>query len=1189
MTTRDLIYNKIPVAGLLMALVLFLASLTNNVSIRRTESVVSKTTARLEKRIRVLDRHIENIISTDPSELNMPEQIPEDMVIYRYVNDSLSSWSNQFPLINDDISSKMVFQRLTPTNNRVTSPLARISEKLSFVNLGPKWFVIKAVNGDYNDRIIAGIEIKNSLIDDISAKENGVNPVFKLNKSYEVYSLSETGGYTVSIDGTPLFKILLNSTKASVFFNNSILKWCALILAIISLMLYLSGRRTFRAYFTVITTIIVLSIISYFWGLQMNGTHEIFSPRIFADDRFFSLGALLISNALISLIFICTYLIKGKIKMLLNSGRRRKLKMGIFGITILACTILTALYTHSTLVSFIRNSNVSLELYKVHSNLLYTLLVYISYIGLFICMLMQIQLLRPVISTFTGKHYNMFSRKMLIFSALIMSFYLSALTCVMGFKKEEDMAVVWANRLAVERDLALELQLCEIEEQIADDHLISSLANMKHAPAMVQNRLKEYYFSRIQHTYTINVKIYPDKDPRGEKALNDILSNGEPIVDQSRFMLMNNSNGKIFYAGMFLYYDAGFGMTKVVITIEPNSNKEDKGYHNIIGRFGQPGDVNIPPLYSYAKYKNGRLSIYKGNFPYPTIPESFNRVLKPSEDITVLQHNKFTHFIVNNGENDVIVISRPKRNGLIYFTSFSYLFLLLTMVTFILPAKKNRKNAFKNNYFKTRINSILFASSFLLLSCMAIVSITFVYKRNESNLYNLMSSKISTIQNLVGQSAMHAGEWSELTTTEFDEELEEISKTTKSDITLFTPKGKIFKSTSPEIFEKMILGSRIDESAFYNIQSRNQRFYIAREKIAEFEYWALYAPLINDKGEMVALLSIPYTDRDYDFRKEGFFHTALIINVFLLLLAISLFFSTRMINSMFSPLVEMGKKMNNTNINNLEYISYDREDEISSLVEAYNRMVKELSESTLKLTQAERDKAWSQMARQVAHEIKNPLTPIKLEIQRLIRLKQNNNPRWEEKFDQVTAVILEHIQILSDTANEFSTFANLYTEEPVLMDLDKVLQDQLIIFDNKENIKISYIGMNDAMVMAPKPQLIRVFINLITNAIQAVEMQQKEAAENNDEVTPGRVVICLRHSTREGCYDIVFDDNGPGVSGDNLSKLFTPNFTTKSGGTGLGLAICRNIIEKCDGEITYKKSFALNGASFTVTIPKFHQ
>ena len=112
------------------------------------------------------------------------------------------------------------------------------------------------------------------------------------------------------------------------------------------------------------------------------------------------------------------------------------------------------------------------------------------------------------------------------------------------------------------------------------------------------------------------------------------------------------------------------------------------------------------------------------------------------------------------------------------------------------------------------------------------------------------------------------------------------------------------------------------------------------------------------------------------------------------------------------------------------------------------------------------------------------------------------------------------------------------------------------------------------------------FVNLINNAVQAIENAQAEAGERGGEAFIGRIVISLRLSTKEGFYDIVFEDNGPGVSDDNRARLFTPNFTTKSNGTGLGLSICRNILEKCDAEIFYSKSFALKGACFTVRFPR---
>jgi nitrogen fixation/metabolism regulation signal transduction histidine kinase len=546
------------------------------------------------------------------------------------------------------------------------------------------------------------------------------------------------------------------------------------------------------------------------------------------------------------------------------------------------------------------------------------------------------------------------------------------------------------------------------------------------------------------------------------------------------------------------------------------------------------------------------------------------------------------HFLNMVSENEVIVISRKQRSATAYFTSFSYLFLMIYAILFLFVRQENKKQIFKKNFFRKRINTILFTSSLLILASMAVISVLFVYKRNEANMYDLMSTKINTIQALMETRVRQASSWQDLLHPDIISSLENIGNTTKSDITLYTPEGKVFHSTNPEVFEKQILGSRINEDAYKNIRYMHQRFFIHREKITDYRYWMLYAPVFNDNRQMIGIISTPYTDRNYDFRREAFSHAALLINLFLLLLIASLLLSTRELNRIFSPLVEMGKKMDKTDIHNPEYIIYKREDEISTIVDAYNRMQEDLAASTKMLASAERDKAWSEMARQVAHEIKNPLTPIKLEIQRLIRLKQKGNPAWEEKFDKVADVVLEHIDILTDTANEFSTFAKLYSEEPVLINLDKILKEQLLIFDNKENVKISYIGLEDAYVMAPKPQLIRVFVNLITNAIQAVEIHQKELMENEGELISGKIFIGLRNSTKDGYYDIVFDDNGAGVKEENLDKLFTPNFTTKTGGTGLGLAISRNIITKCEGEISYRKSYALGGASFTVTLPK-HQ
>lgn len=1187
MNKRDFIHKKLPLICLVLSLSLFVVSMTGIGNSKNVQEIAERTADKVEKRMAELDEHINVTLASDPMVRREPARLDNDLVIYRYVNDSLVSWNNQFPLLNDNISRKMVFQRLAPLNNALESPLIDIPEEYQYMNIGPKWYLAKSVEGNRNDRIIAAIEIKNNLVESMGESENGINPELNLHHSFSCHPMSYNGGVPVTVNGEPLFKISYDSSLHSPIFDNCTLQWFSLIIFALALVLFLSGHRTVRVYLAVISVLCVLAYVAYIWGQEFGETHRTFSQRTFPDGLFNSLGNLLILNALIFSLCLCTFIIKGRIAQFIVSDRKKsRIRALTYGLVILICVVALGVYIHLSLTSFIRHSSISMELHKPHEDFMYTIRVYISYTALLGCILLLGQELRPAVWVLTGKRYNLLTRKFLTLYAFICAVYFIVISSVMGFQREKERVKDWAEKLVIDRDMDLEEELIKVEEQIASDRLISSLAIREHTSGVIVNRIKEYYLSRYEDVYNMSVTLLGNKDRMGQMLFTDIIHNGTPVSKNSRFMFVYDKYGYGKYAGVFMYFHPATGIKQMILQLEPNANKEGRGYSNILTHFKQLQEVNIPQIYSYAKYKNGLLTTYKGTYPYPTVSDVYAAVAEGRKDVATYNTGDDIHFIVWNGDDEIIVISRPKRAGLTYFTTLSYLFLALCLISFVLPTRQYRKAMFKSNYFRKRLRSIMFLSSFLLMSGMAAVSITFVYKRNEQNMFNMMKTRVTTIQELLEKHIRPGEDWRALSSSAFAPILEDIGNTTKSDISIYTPEGKIFRSTSPEIYEKNILGGRVDEEAFYSIQKRSKRFYVQREETGGYSYWTLYAPLLNDKGEIIAIMSVPYTDMDYDFMKEGFFHAALITNAFLLLLILSLVLSNRIINSLFSPLVEMGKKMSEGNVDNLEYIDYQREDEITSLVEAYNRMVKELSYSTRQLALAERDKAWSQMARQVAHEIKNPLTPIKLEIQRLIRLKQNNNPKWEEKFDQVTAVVLEHIQILSDTANEFSTFAKLYTEEPVLIDLDKVLQDQIMIFDNKENIRISYIGLENALAMAPKPQLIRVFVNLITNAIQAVEIMQKEAAERGEEVPEGRVLICLRHGTRDGFYDIAVDDNGSGVSKENQSRLFTPNFTTKSGGTGLGLAICRNIVEKCEGEISYQKSFSLGGASFIVSIPK---
>ena len=943
----------------LIAFFLFMLSLLGNNSGIDTESVAKKTEYRLKQRIEILDRHIHEATDIDRCDL-LEMNLPEDMVLYRYVNDSLLSWCNQFSIINDDIANRMVFERLSDMNSRIISPLADVNDEFSFISLGPKWYIVKAVTGPNNEKIIAGIEIMNTLIDDMHKTENGVNPALKMKGYYSVVPIGYGSGSIVEIDGKPLFSIIFDSTDLTRFFENSGMQWIALSLLILASILFLAGHRTIKVYSLVAGLLVLLLVVSYLWGFQMS-TSELFSPTLYADGGFlFSLGALLVVNTFIFLINLCTFFIKNRLLSLIRKvGGHRRRAMAIWGIGTTAALIFTFIYTNATLRSLIMNSNISLELYRWDENTLYTILVYISYTGLLACLLIQIQFLRPAVTEFLNIRYNIFSPGKLALSAFIFSLYFTFTASIIGFRKEEDRVLVWANRLAVERDLGLEIRLRNVEDAIEADQLISTLTTIENSSAIIINRLSEYYLSRIRQDYNIVAMIFGNEDQTAASYFNNIIHTGTRIADGSRFFFMKDANGHSSYAGLFMFYNHEVGVTRMILRVESNSNREDRGYYSIVGRFSNPGEINIPATYSYAKYTNDRLMSYKGNYAYPTVFEVENKTLLEESGRKVTRRNGYVHFLHKVSDEEMIIISRSQRNIMVYFTSFSYLFLALAGVLWLFARKKEKSKVFKSNYFRFRINTILFTSSTLILASMTVISVLFVYKRNENNMYNLMSSKISTIQAMIENRVRTAERWQDMNTQEFVGILASIAGSTKTDITLYTPEGKVFRSTTPEVFEKMILGSRIDQEAFDNIIYHHQRYFIQREKIDDYSYWSMYAPVFNDSRDIIAIISVPYTDSNYDFRLEALFHAALTINLFLLLLIASLIFSTREVNNLFAPLIEMGRKMNGADINSLEYIVYKREDEISSLVDAYNRMVHDLSDSTRQLAQAERDRAWS--------------------------------------------------------------------------------------------------------------------------------------------------------------------------------------------------------------------------------------
>jgi nitrogen fixation/metabolism regulation signal transduction histidine kinase len=251
-----------------------------------------------------------------------------------------------------------------------------------------------------------------------------------------------------------------------------------------------------------------------------------------------------------------------------------------------------------------------------------------------------------------------------------------------------------------------------------------------------------------------------------------------------------------------------------------------------------------------------------------------------------------------------------------------------------------------------------------------------------------------------------------------------------------------------------------------------------------------------------------------------------------------------------------------------EKIEYSQKDEIGQLVHEYNRMVDELAESASRLAQSERESAWREMARQVAHEIKNPLTPMKLSVQHLQRtLKESAD---KAMIDRITETLIQQIDSLSNIATAFSNFAKMPEAQPTRVDLKQVIEQVIDLYDDEGNIFLN-ADENDYPVFADRDQLSGVFSNLLKNAFQSVPGERRP-----------RIEIFLR---REGGRIITeIADNGSGIPEDQKDKIFIPNFTTKSSGMGLGLAIARNVVEEAQGTIWFSTHYG-HGSSFFVSLP----
>ena len=407
----------------------------------------------------------------------------------------------------------------------------------------------------------------------------------------------------------------------------------------------------------------------------------------------------------------------------------------------------------------------------------------------------------------------------------------------------------------------------------------------------------------------------------------------------------------------------------------------------------------------------------------------------------------------------------------------------------------------------------------------------------------------------------------------FKEKIYELKAIHNLEIYLYDLEGNLLKS-SKATFLIDSTSTKMTQDALLYLESSLTKSFIEEFEEDGQEYRSSYTYITDAHFKPLAILNLPYIEDDGFIKKELKENLSRlgIAYLFMLLIAIGLaYFLSKYITR---SLNEISQKITDTRLNkrNKKIEVTDTSEEISTLVNAYNGMIDKLENSEAQLAASEREAAWREMAKQVAHEIKNPLTPMRLTVQSFQRKFDPKDPDVIKKVEEYSNTIIQQIDTMSSIASAFSTYATMPAQKDETLNVVKIIKLALDIF----NEDYLYFSSEEEEIIAKfdRTQLIRVITNLIKNSIQAI--QQKQPSDPRISV----------HVHSEGpLVTISVTDNGVGISQEHMDKVFEPKFTTKSSGMGLGLAMVKNIVETYNGTINLDSSLE-NGTAFKVSIPR---
>lgn len=782
-----------------------------------------------------------------------------------------------------------------------------------------------------------------------------------------------------------------------------------------------------------------------------------------------------------------------------------------------------------------------------------------------------------------------------IFWVMIFALSVAAIVLFENKQVERNQRQRIAEKLAQQTDPSGE-NLLNIAATNFDEAFLSSnfhrleseYSNKFIKDSLINENFSGYLNKFDTRIYTYDAATQPlyNEDSTSFASIKTILLNqAKPTVIPGLF-----SYEKVAEGFSFIYQreikDAGAIKGYLYVIIKSKRYKSEALYPEL---FNQSQDIStdLNTNYSYAVYNKGKLINHFNNYSFPS---QLNEKKFPGFEFTYQQNGVYNELWYNSGNGKLVLVVKRNTWVLESLTLFAYLFVAFLVIIFLFQSGSylfthrfqwsKFKEAFHWNIRSQIQATIIFLSVFSFI-VIGIATISFFIIRFNRNNEDRLSKSIQVMANEIDNRLRAQVEFDDVLTVsnmsemdDLEKKIADISDLHNVDINYYDTKGNLKISTQPYIYNKHLLSEKMHPEAYLQLHANKSIRYLQSEKVGDFNYLSIYVPLVDASGSNYAYLNIPYLNSQTELTHEisGFLATLINLNAFIFLVAgaIAFFLTNRIIQS-FSLI---GQKMQQVNLGKVnEVIEWNRKDEIGILVTEYNKMVHKLESSAEALAQSEREGAWREMARQVAHEIKNPLTPMKLSIQYLQKAIEAGSPNVKELSQKMALTLIEQIDQLSKIAGDFSQFANIGNTRLETFDMNDAVNSVIQLYQSYPNLTIkNQLQQEPLWVQSDKLQINRLLTNLIKNAV--------EAGEGN----PTGIEVNMHLQKEASTLLLTIEDHSGGIPEAIAQHLFKPNFTTKTSGTGLGLAICKGIVEKAKGSIWFE-TVEGRGTTFFIRLP----